>query len=370
VPYNLSKQRVPVDFILWKGITHDMDYNFKEKRIFLEDEAEKKNLELFLNNEGINLDKNLEYTVGIYESGKLAATGSFFKNTLRCLAVSFEYQGSGLMNKVVSHLMNEQYQRGYTHIFVYTKCYAAKFFSDIGFYEITRIDGLVVFMENKLNGIQRFTDELSKSRVNGKAAAAIVMNANPFTLGHQYLVEKASCENDVVHLFIVSEEASVIPFSVRYELIRQGTSHLKNVILHETGSYIISSSTFPSYFIKDDESVVSAHANLDLNIFKKYIIPALGIKRRYVGEEPYCEVTKKYNDIMKESLEKDGIECVVVPRLKIQGKAVSASEVRKCIRENRIEEIKNLVPETTYKYFKSEEAKTLINKIINNKNRH
>ena len=41
--------------------------------------------------------------------------------------------------------------------------------------------------------------------------AAIVMNANPFTLGHQYLVEKAAAENDLVHLFMVSEDASLFP---------------------------------------------------------------------------------------------------------------------------------------------------------------
>lgn len=347
-----------------------MEYDFKEKRIFLDDTIERKNLELFLNNEGIKLDKNLEYTVGIYDSEKLVATGSFFKNTLRCLAVSLEYQGSGLLNKVVSHLMNEQYQRGFTHIFLYTKCNAAKFFNDIGFYEIARIDDLVVFMENKSNGIKRFTDELSKDKVSGNKVAAIVMNANPFTFGHKYLVEKAASENDVVHLFVVSEEASVIPFLVRYELIKQGTSHLKNVILHETGSYIISSATFPSYFIKDDKSVVKAHASLDLEVFKEHIAPALSINRRYVGEEPYCEVTKNYNEIMKESLEREGIECIIVPRLELNGKAISASRVRECIREDRMEEIKGLVPRTTYDYFKSKEAETLIQKIKDNRERH
>lgn len=347
-----------------------MEYDFKEKRIFLDNAVDRRNLELFLNNEGIKLDKNLEYTVGVYETDRLVATGSFFKNTLRCLAVNSDYQGSGLMNKVVSHLMNEQYQRGYTHIFVYTKCSTAKFFSDIGFYEISRIDSLVAFMENKSDGIQKYIDELSKTRVEKDKVAAIVMNANPFTLGHQYLVEKAASENDVLHLFVVSEEASVVPFSVRYELIKRGTSHLRNVILHETGSYIISSATFPSYFIKDDESAVKAHASLDIDIFKRYISPVLGIKRRYVGEEPYCEVTKKYNEVMKESLEKEGMECIMVPRLRLKGKAVSASEVRQCIRDGKIEKMKGLVPETTYNYFITDEAQVLIEKIKNNRGRH
>ena len=34
------------------------------------------------------------------------------------------------------------------------------------------------------------------------------MNCNPFTKGHKYLIEKASKENDVVHLFILTEDKS------------------------------------------------------------------------------------------------------------------------------------------------------------------
>jgi [citrate (pro-3S)-lyase] ligase len=347
-----------------------MDYEFKEKRIFLEDKRERKELEDFLSNEGIKLDKNLEYTVGIYKLEKLIATGSFFKNTLRCLAVNSEYQGLGILNKVVSHLINEQYQRGFTHIFLYTKCNNIRFFNDLGFYEIARVDDLVVFMENKLNGAQKYSLELAKKSIKADRASSIVINVNPFTLGHQYLIETASAENDVVHVFVVSEEASVIPFSVRYELVRRGTAHLKNIVLHKTGDYIISNATFPSYFIKDEETVVLVHAKLDLEVYKKYIVPALGIKSRYVGEEPYCAVTKKYNEVMKESLEKDGISCITIPRLKLQGQAISASGVRQYIREDKIEEMKELVPYTTYNYFKSKEAEEIIHIIKNSKSRH
>lgn len=97
--------------------------------------------------------------------------------------------------------------------------------------------------------------------------AALVMNANPFTLGHQYLVEKAASENDILHLFIVSEDQSLVPFSVRKKLVLEGTAHLKNIIYHESGPYIISNATFPSYFQKDADAVMESHANLDLTIF-------------------------------------------------------------------------------------------------------
>lgn len=347
-----------------------MDYGIEDRRIFLDDIGERKKVELFLNNEGIKLDKNLDYTVGVYDSKQLVATGSFFKNTLRCLAVSSEYQGLGVTNTVVSHLMNEQYYRGYTDIFLYTKCNTAKFFRNTGFNEVARIEDAVVLMESKSKGVQEYVESLSKKRVNADRVASIVVNANPFTLGHQYLIEKVASENDVVHVFVVSEDASIIPFSVRYDLVKKGTSHLKNIIIHKSGNYIISSATFPSYFIKDGKTVVTTHAKLDLEIFKKYIVPALGINRRYVGEEPYCEVTKKYNEIMKLTLEKDGIECRIIPRLEQEGKAISASRVRAYIKEGKIEEIKNLVPSSTYEYFKCRAAEGLIEKIKNNIGRH
>lgn len=196
------------------------------------------------------------------------------------------------------------------------------------------------------------------------------MNANPFTLGHLHLIEKAANENDIVHVFVVSEEASVIPFETRYELIKRGTKHLNNLILHKAGDYIISSATFPSYFIKDDKNVVEAHGKLDLEIYKTYIIPALGITSRYVGEEPYCEITKTYNNIMKQSLEVAGIQCEIVPRLEIKNEAISASRVRRLIANDNIEAIKPIVPKSTYEYFKSDEAKPLIDKIKTNLGRH
>lgn len=347
-----------------------MDYGITDKRIFLKDFEAKKELELFLHNEGIKLDKNLEYTIGIFEGEKLIATGSFFKNTLRCLAVNSSYQGLGLMNKVVSILVSEQYERGYTHIFLYTKGKFAKTFQDMGFYEIDRVDDLVVFMENRKNGIGDYVRGLSRKRVLGNSIAAIVVNANPFTLGHQYLIEEAAKGNDILHVFVVSEDASVIPFHVRYELVKRGTEHLDNVIVHKSGDYIISRASFPSYFIKEEESVVRIHAELDLNIFTHYIINSLGINVRYVGEEPFDEVTKIYNEVMKSSLEKQGISCKVIPRLQVNCEAISASKVRECIREGLLSSIKEMVPLTTYEYFKSKDGVALVEKIKKNFGRH
>ncbi|MBQ9595643.1 MAG: [Synergistaceae bacterium] len=310
--------------------------------------------------EGIRRDRNLDYTCAVYdEDYNVIATGSCFGNTLRCMAVSHAHQGEGLMNEVVSHLIQYEYERGIYNLFLYTKCSSAKFFGDLGFYEIVRIEGQVVFMENRKSGFQDYLNDLAKTRRDGDKISALVVNANPFTLGHQYLIERASRESDVLHLFIVSEDKSLVPFHVRKKLVIEGTSHLKNIIYHDTGAYIISSATFPSYFQKDDSAVIESHANLDLSIFVK-IAGVLGINARYVGEEPKSLVTGIYNQIMSAKLPENDIQCIIIPRLQSQGQVISASNVRQALKEGRFDEIKSLVPECTYKFFTSPEAGKII----------
>lgn len=349
-----------------------------------------------LNAEGIRLDANLDYTCGMYDDEmNIIATGSCFGNTLRCLAVSSEHQGEGLMNQIISHLIEVQFERGNTHLFLYTKCSSAKFFGDLGFYEIARIDGQIVFMENRRTGFKNYLKKLEESSAlqlqtltkdtsantatlqsdnalpdtstADRKIAALVMNANPFTLGHQYLVEKAARENDLLHLFIVSEDASLVPFKVRKQLVMEGTAHLDNICYHDSGPYIISNATFPSYFQKDENAVIESHAMLDLTVFTE-IAQTLGINRRYVGEEPTSLVTGIYNNIMSEKLPENGIECIIVPRKTDGKKTISASTVRQAIKDNDVDTLKKLVPESTLRYFESKEAKEVIERIRNSGN--
>lgn len=307
--------------------------------------------------EGIRRDANLDYTCGMYdEEMNIIATGSCFGNTLRCMAVSNAHQGEGLMNQIVTHLISIQFERGNTHLFLYTKCNSAKFFGDLGFYEIARIDGQIVFMENRKTGFTSYLEKLKKETEQSEVfrqfscndsaktkIAALVMNANPFTLGHQYLVEKAASENDILHLFIVSEDQSLVPFSVRKKLVLEGTAHLKNIIYHESGPYIISNATFPSYFQKDADAVMESHANLDLTIFVR-IAQTLGINYRYVGEEPNSQVTGIYNEIMAKKLPENQIACKIIPRKEANGSVISASTVRTALKSGKMELLKTLCP--------------------------
>ena len=184
------------------------------------------------------------------------------------------------------------------------------------------------------------------------------MNANPFTLGHLHLVEKAALENDTVHLFVLSEEAGPIPFSVRRMLVEQSVRHLEHVVCHASGPYMISSATFPSYFLKDSETAIRAQAELDLLIFAK-IADTLHIQRRYVGEEHRSHVTALYNEVMLQNLPAHGIDCIELPRLTHEDTIISASTVRQAIHDGQLEAIRSLVPHSTYEFFQSEQGRAV-----------
>ena len=315
-----------------------------------------------LEKEGITLDANLDYICGMYDDDyNIIATGSCFGPTLRCFAVSKDHQGEGLLNQIITHLMDVQFDRGNMHLFLYTKVNTAKFFEDLGFHEIARVDGTLVFMENRKDGFPGYLKRLEKTKTDG-VSAALVMNANPFTLGHQYLVETAAAACDTLHLFVLSEDASLVPFAVRKKLVREGVAHIPNVVLHDSGPYMISSATFPSYFLKDETAVIEGHARLDLAVFTK-IARALNVTARYVGEEPTSQVTGLYNEIMARELPEAGIACHVIPRKEADGKAISASTVRVALQQGDWETLETLVPPSTLAYFTSPEAATVLNAI-------
>lgn len=315
-----------------------------------------------LSSEGLTLDAHLDYTcVAQDEDGSVVATGSCFASTLRCFAVSRDHQGEGLLNMITSHLVEVQAARGNFHLFLYSKPKSARFFADLGFFEIVRLDGTLVFMENRRSGFEAFCNRLAATRREGNAAA-IVMNANPFTLGHRYLVEQAVREYSTVHIFVLSEDASFFPADVRYDLVREGVKDLPNIMLHRTEDYLISTATFPSYFLRDSENAILASARLDLALFAK-IAAALGVTARFVGEEPASIATGLYNEIMTQELPKADIRCVVVPRLKKNGRVVSASSVRQAIHDGDMETARAMLPPSTWAYLTSPEAVNVLDAI-------
>lgn len=189
---------------------------------------------------------------------------------------------------------------------------------------------------------------------------AIVMNCNPFTLGHRYLIETAAKQCDRLYIFVVEEDKSVFPFAERLSLVKQGTEDIENVVVLYSGHFIISAMTFPGYFNKSADNKISVDTSNDLLFFAKYIAPALGINVRYVGEEPLDNVTKQYNENMKEILPQYGIELIEIPRKMLGEDVISASRVRKLLNEGKIDEIEKIVPETTLEFLKNMIGKKFI----------
>ena len=181
---------------------------------------------------------------------------------------------------------------------------------------------------------------------------AIVMNCNPFTNGHRYLVERAAAEVDYLYVFVVEEDKSLFPFADRLKLVTEGLSDIENVRVLRSGKFIISTITFPGYFTKDSAKEVSVDTSLDLRLFCKFIVPALGIRIRFAGSEPTDIVTRQYNIAMKETLPEYGVKFTEIERITSNDTVISASTVRKLLEKQNWEGIRELVPEVTFEYLK------------------
>lgn len=178
-----------------------------------------------------------------------------------------------------------------------------------------------------------YVNQLQQYRRN---VGAIVMNCNPFTLGHLYLIEYAAKEVDQLFIFVVEEDASFFSFDDRIMLVREGTKHLKNVIVLPSGSFMISKKTFAAYSNKAKLQNEKIDSSLDVEIFANYIAPSLGITIRFAGEEPLDNVTRQYNETMRRILPEHGIEFRTIKRKNQSGEPISASRVRKLLAEKEI----------------------------------
>jgi [citrate (pro-3S)-lyase] ligase len=181
---------------------------------------------------------------------------------------------------------------------------------------------------------------------------ALIMNCNPFTLGHLYLVEEAlrCCER--LFLFVVEEDRSFFPFADRMCMVQEGVKHFGDRIrILASGKYIISSFSFPGYFTKEEILAEEEQdSTLDVAVFGSVIAPALNITRRFVGEEPLDQVTSAYNKSMLFLLPPLGIKVEVMPRLIKDGAPVSASRVRAFLRDEHLDAARNLTPPSTWPY--------------------
>lgn len=298
----------------------------------------------------LTAESQLDYTIGIFDEDKLIGTASLYKNIIKCVAICKDYTGNNLLAKMVTYLLDYLNEKKIFHVFLYTKPELAYLFKSLGFNEIVKTEQ-VIFMEMGYPDFMEYEYQLKKIKKNVEVASSIVMNANPFTLGHLHLIEEAAKQSDWVYCFIVSEDSSEFTTEERINLVKQGCASVGNVTILPTEQYQVSSATFPSYFLKEHAKadVSAVQAKLDARLFRQSIAPILDIKKRFVGDEPYSEVTNIYNNSMKKEFG-DQIELIVLDRLTTENEVISATKVREAFQKNDFETIKIMVPKTTYDY--------------------
>lgn len=330
----------------------------------------------------LSVPSGVDYTAGVFDdNGKLVATGSLKGDMIQGIAVDPDYQGEDLTGKVFTHLVQVADRNS---LYLFTKPGKVRQFEGLGMRHVATARPYAALLEWGAESLKTYQQQIIQISANDDVTfdaencmiSALVMNCNPFTKGHRYLAEKASRESGRVFLFVVEENASLFSFADRIEMVKMGTADLENVTVIPGGRYIISNMTFPSYFTKE-ENVANAHAAMDAEIFASCIAPVLNVNRRYVGTEPFSPVTCIYNEELKKRLPKKNIEVVEVPRIEIEGSAVSASRVRNLVLqllskdESQMSadeicmQLSNLLPLTTLEYIMSPQMEAKLCRALN-----
>ncbi len=350
--------------------------NYSAERIHPRNPSEIDEVKKFLKKFQLDFENDIDYTVAIRERGQIIATCSKAKDILKCFAIDSSMQGTGITNILLKAVQDKLFEESIFHSFIFTKPVYESIFTSLGYKVVEKVDK-VVLLEGGIGGINKELEKMSSefSIDSHRPKTALVMNCNPFTLGHRYLVEETSNTSEEVLLFIVEENKSLFPFEVRYDLVKKGVSDLKNVKVIPGGKYIISSATFPAYFLREAGEFLEAYTTLDAKIFANYFCKKFNITQRVVGDEPYCEVTNAYNEALSKTLEKYGITLKTIKRKEGADKTgfISASKVRESLKKNGAideKELSKLIPQSTLEFIQSKEGKEIVEKIISSHTPH
>lgn len=281
----------------------------------------------------------------IKHNHQIIACASKLHNVFKMIAVSCHFQSQDLVAKLVSALIERCHEEGIYHYYIFTKMIYLTHFETLGFKLVASYDSIGLFEMGNFSFNKQL--DLFKSQLTMQGSkGAILMNANPFTLGHLYLVEYACQQVDHLIVFVVEQEESYFDFLARIEMVCQGCSHLDNVTVVPSGPYMISQATFPTYFLKRLDDKNEYYMNLDIAIFERFMME-LDICVRFVGSEPVDKLTSMYNHYLQERL---GDRLVMIDRLVSHQTVISATRVRNYYMQGDFESLKKLVPLTTYDY--------------------
>lgn len=342
---------------------------------------QRQRIEAFLKRNGLRIDDMNYYAAMLDDDGEMIAGGGLKDDVIKCVAVDDAHKGEAIANTLVSHLISHANQEGYGCIKLFTKPKNRQLFESLSFRLLAEAPEAIL-METGIGGISNTVEALKKIKEESEKykeynkeckedskecrentsylttspphhltttmqpTGCIVMNCNPFTLGHRYLIEQAAKQVEQLYVMVVREDCSLFAYTERKAMVEQGVADIENVSVIDGSDYAISRATFPTYFLKRLDDAADTQMLLDLDLFRRHIAPALGATVRFVGTEPTDQLTRRYNQLMHEAL-KDVRE---INRLEKDGNAVSASRVRKAMEEGDMNTIRQLVPPTTLPY--------------------
>ena len=344
---------------------------------------QRQRIEAFLKRNGLRFDDMHYYAAITDDDGEMIAGGGLKGNVIKCVAVDDAHKGEAIANTLISHLIAHANKEGHSNVMLFTKPKNRQLFESLSFRLLAEAPEAVL-METGIGGINNMVEQLKKIREEGEVCkennqeckkeektnlnittpqhlnpspsqpltlstphrGVVVMNCNPFTLGHRYLIEQAAKQVERLFVMVVREDCSLFAYAERKAMVEQGVAHLKNVTVIDGSEYAISQATFPTYFLKRLDDAADTQMLLDLDLFRRHIAPALGATVRFVGTEPTDRLTRRYNQLMHEVL----ADVRETARLEKDGNAVSASRVRKAMEQGDMSTIRQLVPPTTLPY--------------------
>lgn len=344
---------------------------------------QRQRIEAFLKRNGLRFDDMHYYAAVTDDDGEMIAGGGLKGNVIKCVAVDDAHKGEAIANTLISHLIAHANEEGHSNVMLFTKPKNRQLFESLSFRLLAEAPEAVL-METGIGGINYMVEQLKKIKEEGEVCkennqeckkeektnlnittpqylnpstpqplitttplrGVVVMNCNPFTLGHRYLIEQAAKQVERLFVMVVREDCSLFSYAERKAMVEQGVTHLKNVTVIDGSEYAISQATFPTYFLKRLDDAADTQMLLDLDLFRRHIAPALGATVRFVGTEPTDRLTRRYNQLMHEVL----ADVREIVRLEKEGNAVSASRVRKAMEQGDMSTIRQLVPPTTLPY--------------------
>lgn len=336
----------------------------------------RRRVEAFLAANGLRLAPLDRYVVVTRDEdgNEILAGGGLDGNVIKCVAVSESARSEGLMNILVSRLIAIAREEGRESVKAFTKPENEGIFKSLGFGLLASAPKAIL-MENGRGGLPEYKKYLASLARPGRNGA-IVMNANPFTKGHRYLVEQAASLVDNLYVIVVKEDRSRFPYAERKAMIDAGCAGLDNVIVCEGSDYAISAATFPTYFLKKLDDATDTQIALDLDLFVNHIAQPLGVTVRFAGSEPEDALTRRYNELMAEILPgtsvavvrqahqpdpelvkgsalrqaRRPIDFVEIPRLEQNGNPISATSLRRALDKGNLKEAMEYIPKSTVPY--------------------